>query len=128
MLFNLAPDLQLDYNKITDTANLIVGKSGSKDSFVYAIDTLMFHEMLDSVVKISRETTPQPITIYSPYVNNNDTIAVSAGLDYIRVSIKCKFQPFSSTTVQAVEKTFNIKPKFAIRFVEAITGDKQNED
>ena len=132
MLFNLASDLQLDYNKLTDAANLVVGKSGSKDSFVYAIDSIMFQDMLNAIAKIYSDIAPQPYTVISPYVNNGDIITVSKGVDYIRVSFKCKFQPFTGDTVQTVEKSFNIKPGFAPRFVEIITGkpikEETNED
>lgn len=128
MLFNLAPDLQLDYNKLTDSANLIVGKSGSKENYVYAIDTIMFHDMLNAIVKIQSEIAQQPITINSPYVNNGDIITVSKGMDYVRVNLKCKFQAFTSVAVQSVDKVFNLKPDYALRFVETVTGKTIKEE
>lgn len=127
MLFNLAPDLQLDYNKLTDVANLIVGKSGSKENYVYAIDTIMFHDMLNAIVKMQSDIAPQPVTINSPYVNNGDIITVSKGVDYVRVNFKCKFQAFTAVAVQTVDKVFNLKPDYALRFVETITGKLNKE-
>ncbi len=128
MLFNLAPDLQLDYNKLNDAASLIVGKSGTKDSFVYAIDSIMFQDMLKTISKVYSDNAPQPATVISPYVNNSDIITVSKGVDYIRVSFRCKFQPFNTNLVNVVEKSFNIKLGFAPRFVEAIVGKVNQEE
>lgn len=122
MFFSLGNGLQLDYNKLNDSASLIVARSGNKLGYVYSIDTIMFHEMLKAIRQVYAKGIGDSKTIKSPYVNNSDTITVTHGPDYISVAFQCKFQNLNEDKVIDVVKSFHLKPAFANTFIRTIIG------
>ena len=122
MFFSLGNGLQLDYNKLNDSASLIVAKSGNKLGYIYSIDTIMFHEMLKAIRQVYVKGIGESKTIKSPYVNNNDSITVTHGPDYISVAFQCKVQNLNEDKVIDVVKTFNLKPAFVHTFIRTIIG------
>lgn len=122
MFYNLSNDIQLDYNPITKNASLVLSAKGTVPAYIYCIDSIMFSDMLLAIRKIYTTSLGTTTTITSPYVNNQDSITVTRGEDYVKVTIKGSFQLPGKATVSTIDKAILLKLTHIPKFLTSILG------